>query len=302
MTTHETSIVSIGLRTVTSVIIAPSFHRFILSKHSVYYYYFVKNSAFHVIFGILNTTVYRIMGGTMLKIALCDDNKAFATAVEDLLYQYNQLVPVELDIYEDPYQLIQSLSNDYHIFLLDIEMDNMSGIALAEHIRKDNLSAIIIFLTSHKEYMENIFHVQTFDYLIKPLNEPYFFECLNRALRVLELDKKFFTFSSCHSYYSLSLNDIIYFEKEGRKVLIHTKDKTYSTFLSTKALLKELPEQFIQTHHSYVFNVNYFYKFENNDITLTIDNTRFFTIPISRKFKKGIQENIFSKLRRVNGY
>ncbi|MCD3482976.1 LytTR family DNA-binding domain-containing protein [Streptococcus equi] len=50
---------------------------------------------------------------------------------------------------------------------------------------------------------------------------------------------------------------MIYFEKEGRKVLIHTKDKTYSTFLSTKALLKELPEQFIQTHHSYVFNVNY---------------------------------------------
>ncbi|WP_414603555.1 LytTR family transcriptional regulator DNA-binding domain-containing protein [Streptococcus equi] len=41
---------------------------------------------------------------------------------------------------------------------------------------------------------------------------------------------------------------------------MHTKDKTYSTFLSTKALLKELPEQFIQTHHSYVFNVNYFYK------------------------------------------
>ncbi|WP_231217492.1 LytTR family transcriptional regulator DNA-binding domain-containing protein [Streptococcus equi] len=56
---------------------------------------------------------------------------------------------------------------------------------------------------------------------------------------------------------------------------MHTKDKTYSTFLSTKALLKELPEQFIQTHHSYVFNVNYFYKFENNDITLAIDNTRF---------------------------
>lgn len=68
MTTHETSIVSIGLRTVTSVIIAPSFHRFILSKHSVYYYYFVKNSAFHVIFGILNTTVYRIMGVLCLKL------------------------------------------------------------------------------------------------------------------------------------------------------------------------------------------------------------------------------------------
>ncbi|WP_231217467.1 LytTR family DNA-binding domain-containing protein [Streptococcus equi] len=74
---------------------------------------------------------------------------------------------------------------------------------------------------------------------------------------------------------------------------MHTKDKTYSTFLSTKALLKELPEQFIQTHHSYVFNVNYFYKFENNDITLAIDNTRFFIIPISRKLRRVFRRTSF---------
>lgn len=98
------------------------------------------------------------------------------------------------------------------------------------------------------------------------------------------------------------MKEIIFFEKNGRKVLIHTKTQTYTTLMSTKEIKKEIPDYFIQAHSSYIFNVNYFYKLEGTTITLVVNEMTFDDIPVSRKFKTNLKQNIFQKLRIINGY
>ncbi|WP_279403862.1 LytR/AlgR family response regulator transcription factor [Secundilactobacillus kimchicus] len=56
-------------------------------------------------------------------------------------------------------------------FILDIELPSSSGINVAKEIRKHNLNVPIIFLTNFSEYMEDVFQVQTFDYILKPVTE-----------------------------------------------------------------------------------------------------------------------------------
>ena len=60
----------------------------------------------------------------------------------------------------------------------------MSGIDLAKIRERDILSPIV--LTSYKEYMEEVFQVQTFDYLLKPPTEDRLHQVLEKLRQQLE--------------------------------------------------------------------------------------------------------------------
>ena len=86
----------------------------------------------------------------------------------------------------------------------------MSGIDLAKIRERDILSPIV--LTSYKEYMEEVFQVQTFDYLLKPPTEDRLHQVLEKLRQQLE-KKNYFVFSSNKVTYKIPTKDIIYFEK-----------------------------------------------------------------------------------------
>ncbi|MDG3141980.1 LytTR family DNA-binding domain-containing protein [Streptococcus suis] len=237
----------------------------------------------------------------MIRIALCDDDKTVGSMVEDVLDNFANRSYFSLDVYEHPRKLYDNTLTDYQLFLLDIEMGETSGIQLAEHIRSQHADAIIIFLTSHRDYMDQIFHVQTFDYLLKPLDREKFYRCLNRSLTILENTNRYFTFSYNHAHYRLPLKEIIFFEKNGRNVHIHTSYETYTALLSTKEILAQVSQPFIQIHHSYIVNVTYFYKLEKQVLTL-LQESQFINLPVSRKFKRHLQDTILMTLKNCNGY
>ena len=85
----------------------------------------------------------------------------------------------------------------------------MSGIDLAKIRERDILSPIV--LTSYKEYMEEVFQVQTFDYLLKPPTEDRLHQVLEKLRQ--QLEKNYFVFSSNKVTYKIPTKDIIYFEK-----------------------------------------------------------------------------------------
>ena len=67
--------------------------------------------------------------------------------------------------------MVKNLDNcDYDVFLLDIYMHNMSGIQVAEEIRKKDKYVLIIFITSSKDYAVEVYRVHASDYLLKPIS------------------------------------------------------------------------------------------------------------------------------------
>ena len=62
-----------------------------------------------------------------------------------------------------------SSGKDFDIVFLDIEMDKMNGIDTATEMRKYAPEAIIIFVSSHKNYVFDAFRCEAFHFLVKPI-------------------------------------------------------------------------------------------------------------------------------------
>ena len=232
-----------------------------------------------------------------IKVAICDDVPVFAKDIEDLMLEYDSSL-FEIDIFYNPFRLIELLKrNRYDLFILDIEFPNVSGIEIAEIIRKNNYTCPIIFITRFKEYMEKAFKVNTFDYILKPVTKDKLYPTLNRAIKYLDLNDSKFMFTFNKVFYSLSFSEIIYFEKNKRSVLIHTPSDTYETLLQTRALLSKVNHNFVQVHTSFIVNVRYVKQIRNNCVVSNLNDKQTVEIPISRKFIDSARKQILMKLR-----
>lgn len=235
----------------------------------------------------------------MIKTAICDDIPQMTDAVEELLIQYNQKL-FESNVFYYPEKLIRHMKKtEFDLFILDIEFPNTTGIDLAEIIRQNNLNVPIIFLTNYKEYMEDVFKVQTFDYIIKPVTKENLFPVLDRVMRYLDVREERFIFSYNKISYSLKINDLVYFEKNRRQVIIHTLNEDYVSNMSTNTILSKLNDCFVQVHTSFIVNVKYIKEIGNNFLIVKKDNNNSIEIPMSRKYKETARDKILMKLRDI---
>jgi DNA-binding LytR/AlgR family response regulator len=234
---------------------------------------------------------------SMIRVAICDDEPATASLTETLTLNYNK-ESLEVDIYSNSKRLLSSLNIEetYDFFILDIEIPGISGILLAEEIRKQNNSVPIIFLTSYKEYMEDVFRLQTFDYILKPITRERLYPVLDKVINFLALDTNKFTFSYKKATFTVPLKEILYFEKNRRQIFIHTLDATYETNMTTETLLNKLDNRFVQVHTSYIVNVNFITELNSKSLFVGKNGKENKEIPMSRKFKESARTQIFQKL------
>lgn len=215
-----------------------------------------------------------------MKVAICDDDPALAEHVNDLLVQYDSTL-FETFTYYGSKKLIQQIDTEkFDCYILDIEMDTIDGVELATLIRKKGILAPIVFLTSYKEYMEAVFQVQTFDYLLKPLD------------KVVDT----FIFSINKNKFKLKMSDIVYFEKDKRQVIIHSLNEKYRVYISTNQLLEQLNNDFVQIHASFIINCSYIKELGSNFLLLHYAQESI-ELSISRRFKNKSLENIVMSMR-----
>ena len=69
-----------------------------------------------------------------------------------------------------------------HLLFLDIQIDSMTGIALARALDPQTLP-LIVFVTAYDQYALEAFEVSAVDYLLKPFDDDRFRKTLARARR-----------------------------------------------------------------------------------------------------------------------
>lgn len=70
------------------------------------------------------------------------------------------------------------------LMYLDIQMPEMDGFALLEHLDSSEMP-VIVFTTAYEEYAIQAFEVHAIDYLLKPFDRPRFERSLEHARRLL---------------------------------------------------------------------------------------------------------------------
>lgn len=206
----------------------------------------------------------------MLKIAVCEDDSIQIQNISNMINKNlkSKNKQYELFKFNNGEELLSSINN-FHIYFLDIQMNNISGIDTAKKIRLINTNALIIFTTAFKDYVFDAFDVNAFHYLLKPIDEEKFKEILYSAINQLHPQNKFIIAKNMNHSSRIFLKDILYIESNQRKIKIHTTYDVVEYYYKISDLENELLEDnFFRCHKSYIVNLKYIQSFDNTFITL----------------------------------
>jgi DNA-binding LytR/AlgR family response regulator len=214
----------------------------------------------------------------------------------DCFQTLNELHHVKINpMFFDSYYSINLYFNNKPTFpnllIINTNMDGKNGIKFAQTLRKLNYNGQIIFISNSKELVFQTFSVQPFDYLLEnKITRSKLLEVFSRGLSIYKsetIDKFFFRIGK--RVVAVSYQDIIYFEKDLRKINIVTKTETYVFYGVFKTLSVYLqPLGFIQIHKSFIVNVNH---------TVTVSKQKFLlkngkSLPIGYVYMKNIKQMI----------
>lgn len=132
-----------------------------------------------------------------MEIAICDDERKICQLLQNKIekYYFSQDLPFNIYIYEDGNSLLESNLNKIDVLFLDIDMPGKNGMEIAHELRNYNKDLLIVFLTAYSEYVFESFKVDTFRYLLKPLDDQELVEVLDAALDRIQIDKdEYFNF------------------------------------------------------------------------------------------------------------
>lgn len=214
-----------------------------------------------------------------MKIVIVDDN------CNDRKKTYTYLSAYFHDIMMlDPHDIKEKFYTDYDLYFLDIEM-TPSGIEIAKKINQVHPQAIFIFMTNHNSYIFDTQILNPFYFVRKS----HFENDLKIALDMLQdTISHYLTVTFNREEIYIKVNQIQYIEIYRGKITFHTTEKDIFYWGTLSEIQKDLPtDYFIRTHHSYIINKQYITSIHPNEIL--IDNQ---SIPISRKYKKSVHEQL----------
>ena len=109
----------------------------------------------------------------MIRIAVCDDNKAFSDLISRLLTGVTESKGIEAAVtsYNSGRELIRDHGEKpYDVLFLDIDMPEINGFEVARSIRADSTRAFIIFVTAKTGLVYESFDYQPFGFICKDSN------------------------------------------------------------------------------------------------------------------------------------
>ena len=218
----------------------------------------------------------------MLRFIICEDNKEFLnrlrTIVNKVMMPYNFEYKVNtFTQYNNEVEELIQRQNEQKIYVLDIELAEISGLEIASEIRENDMESIIIFVTCHNECRNDIFYSRflALDYISKDrLWASRFEETIEYVVKSFHKNRMLI-FEYNHNSYRIPYSDILYIEKvqDNQKCMIHTeKGEEYPISCSIATLVKTLGKGFFQSHKSCIVNLEKISKVDYNENLITFHN------------------------------
>lgn len=200
----------------------------------------------------------------MLNVAVCDDDLIFATNIETMLMGISkkQLIEMTIEVYSDGNELWNDLiaGVNFDILYLDIEMVYLSGIDVARKIRAQNMDSIIIYISNYENYFIELFEVEPFRFIKKPVDKNIFINYFQKAYEKILREDTYFEYKFNKVQHKILIKNIMYFESKGRVVSIYSKDdddKFYGKLNNVEKQLEGGKIQFLRIHQSYLVNYRF---------------------------------------------
>lgn len=231
-------------------------------------------------------------------IAICDDQVSQIEILTKLLnrYQQERKTTLRFKIFQSAYELLEAAQKErFTLYLLDVMMPGIDGLAAAREIRNTDNDSPIVFLTSSPNFAYESYSVHAFDYLLKPITEDTLFGVLDKLVVEKEKAHECLTLKCGTSLVRVPFSQLVYVEINGKHLYFsltdNTEHKVFGTLKDYANTLLSRPE-FMQIHRSYIVNMYQVAElFPNNVKTFTEKN-----LPVSRLTYPKLQKDYMNLL------
>ena len=225
----------------------------------------------------------------MINIAVIDDDEIYRNEIEkqvDKILQDKKMIGKIISLSSCKDLAIENID----IVLLDICFPDGDGIKFAQHIQRTNPNICIIFISAYLEKATEVYEVSHIYFVYKEQMSFYLPKAISKAIENhMENEKSVLKVHWKNTHIQVRQSDILYIEKNGRRVDVITNDgKKYSTYQKFDELLIQCEKNILRVHMSYAVNLDYVKEFHREYIIL--NNGSY--IAVSRKYWKMLQNKI----------
>lgn len=200
-----------------------------------------------------------------MQIALCDDQPEELALLAGLVDQYlaKRALCARVERFSHPDSLLTALQRtQFSLYLLDIVMPMMDGVALGREIRRLDREAQIVFITTEPQFALQAYAAQPANYLLKPVSQAALDGALDAVLpRLAQSDGQTFAVKTAEGLRVLALSEIVCCEYRSHSVLFtlftgevlasRTVTGRFGQYLAP--LLADA--RFLQSHPAFVLNM-----------------------------------------------
>lgn len=177
---------------------------------------------------------------------------------------------------------------------MDIDLGKESGIDLATQLSHQYPDMIIVFVTGHKEFMEEAFEIDAMGYLVKPFEIKRMESALRKsilqasAMRENHNEREIIVTDE-NLKKKIQCKDIIYIQKQQYKSIIVTREKEYHVYEPITSLYERIGEGFLRVNQSEVVNRDYIKGISGNIVQLKNK----IEMSIGRTYRKELMKQYF---------
>lgn len=231
------------------------------------------------------------MTNSNLKILVVEDEYITQKTICNYLIELGYQIAGTAMNGENAIEILNSNQVDFAILDITIKGD-INGIKLGDYINK-NLNIPHLYLTAYADTktIKKALNTEPLGYLVKPFHKHDLFSAIEIA--VINYSKKhnsnnlYIIVKHEEVYKKVNLNEVLFFESDKNYLIVYAENKTYRYRTTINEFIKQLPNNFIQTHKGFIVNIEKITSFSNN--VIYINN---FNIPISKTFKDSFLKNI----------
>ena len=233
----------------------------------------------------------------MLNILICDDDKNIFQQVTNLLDDVKQKhqINFKIDTNTDG-EFSVDKNAIYDIAILDIQMQGISGLEVAENLKRNNPDVIIIILTSYSDYLDSAMKINVFRYLSKPIDEQRFHKNFLEALEhYRNISKQIVVkFNDTISY--IKTKDILYIEnlKHGSSIVTKTGIFKNNRKPEEWAQVIDQKNHFVFSHKSFLVNLQNVVNFDKTTMTFQKQGELLDVSCVSRRYYNELKKAFFN--------
>ncbi len=236
----------------------------------------------------------------MFRVAVCDDDVWICREIRRILEEnhFDMCAGITADCYTSGEELLTDLkTRRFELLILDIELPDIDGIAVAQYVR-ENLhddQTQILYISGKSQYCMDLFESMPLQFLVKPLEEKEVVRLVQKAVYLKYKKGYMFQFQKGNMMCRIPYGEILYFESRNKQIRLKSEQEEYYFYEKLDNVEKDVASgNFIRIHKSYLVNYHYIKSYGAENIKMLDEEV----LPVSRKYRQKAMEQILEYARR----